>query len=263
MQTIRSRIYYLLQPHEGTHIKGKWVDITLTTLIVINVVFLILETVPELHESYRNFFWNFELMSAGIFAVEYFVRLWTVVEDPRYAHPVWGRIRYSFTPIAIFDLLAFLPFFLPFVHPDLMFLRSVRLFRLLRIFKVTRYVHAMHYITDVIRDRAEELLISFTFMLFMLIVFSGIMYNLEHVAQPEAFSSIPQTMWWTIITLTTVGYGDVYPVTALGKVCAALTAVTGLGLFAIPTAILVSGFNEKMGKQKHRGHYCPHCGKEL
>ncbi len=263
MKKIRARIYHLLQPHEGVHVKDKWVDISLTSLIIINVVFLILETVPSLHDSYHSFFWNFELFSVGVFTVEYILRLWTIVENPDYGHPVWGRIRYSFTPIAIFDLLAVLPFYLPLIHADLMFMRSVRLFRLLRIFKVTRYIHAMQYITDVIRDRAEELLISFSFMLFMLILFSGIMYNLEHAVQPEAFSSIPQTMWWTIITLTTVGYGDVTPVTALGKFFAAITAVTGLGMFAIPTAILVSGFNEKMRKQKHRTQYCPHCGKEL
>ncbi len=263
MTRVRPIFYKLLQPHEGANLKGKWVDISLTGLIVINILFLILETVPSLDADYRDFFWNFELFSVSIFTTEYLVRLWTIVEDPRYAHPVWGRIRYSFTLIAIFDLLAFAPFYLPFIHPDLMFLRSIRLFRLLRIFKITRYVHAMRYITDVIRDRAEELLISFTFMLFMLIVFSGIMYNLEHIAQPEAFSSIPQAMWWTIITLTTVGYGDVYPVTALGKVFGALTAITGLGLFAIPTAILVSGFNEKIAKHKHHSNYCPHCGKEL
>jgi voltage-gated potassium channel len=263
MQTTRTRIYRLLQPHSGAHAKDKWVDISLTALIVVNIVFLMLETVPSLDEAYRNFFWNFELFSVGIFTAEYIARLWTIVEDPKFAHPVWGRLRYAITPIAIFDLMAFLPFLLPFIHADLMFMRSVRLFRLLRIFKVTRYVQALRYITDVIRDRAEELLISFTFMLFMLIVFSGIIYNLEHTAQPEAFSSIPQSMWWTIITLTTVGYGDIYPITPLGKVVAALTAITGLGLFAIPTAILVSGFNEKVAKHKHHPHYCPHCGKVL
>lgn len=263
MQTTRNKIYHLLQPHEGAHIKGKWVDIVLTGLIVLNVVVLILETVPAFHNQYHHFFWDFELFSVGVFTVEYFVRLWSIVECPEYRHPVWGRLRYSFTPIAIFDLLAVLPFYLPLIHADLMFLRSVRFFRLLRIFKVTRYVHAMHYITDVIRDKAEELLISFTFMLFMLIVLSGIMYNIEHAAQPDKFSSIPQTMWWAIITLTTVGYGDIYPITSLGKIFASITAVTGLGMFAIPTAILVSGFNEKMGKHKHHPHYCPHCGKKL
>lgn len=263
MNKIRHRLYNLLQPHESTNLKDKWVDISLTALIIVNIVFLILETVPSLDETYRRFFWNFELFSVSIFTTEYFARLWTIVEDPKYAHPIWGRLRYACTPIAIFDLMAFVPFYLPLLHVDLMFMRSVRFFRLLRIFKITRYVQAMSYITDVIRDRAEELLISFTFMLFMLILFSCIMYNLEHVVQPEAFSSIPQAMWWTIITLTTVGYGDIYPITPLGKIFAALTAITGLGLFAIPTAILVSGFNEKVAKHKHHPHYCPHCGKEL
>jgi len=263
MKKVRQRIYQLLQPHEGAQVKDKWVDVLLTGLILLNVLFLVLETVPAFHLVYHDFFWNFEMISVSIFTTEYFVRLWCIVEDPQYTHPVWGRLRYMFTPIAIFDLLAFLPFYLPFIHADLMFMRSVRLFRLLRIFKVTRYISAMRYITDVIRDKAEELLISFTFMLFMLIVLSGIMYNIENAAQPEVFSSIPQTMWWAIITLTTVGYGDIYPITPLGKFFAGVTAITGLGMFAIPTAILVSGFNEKFSKAKNHSHYCPHCGKEL
>ncbi len=263
MNNVRARIYHLLQPHEGTNLKGKWVDVSLTALIIINVVFLILETVPELDATYREFFWNFELFSVSIFTTEYFARLWSIVENPKFKHPFWGRLRYSISPIAIFDLLAFLPFYLPFFHVDLMFLRTVRMFRLLRIFKVARYLHALNYVTDVMVERAEELLISLTFMLFMLIVLSGIMYNIEHAAQPDKFSSIPQTMWWTIITLTTVGYGDVYPITALGKVFAAITAIVGLGMFAIPTAILVSGFNAKVAKHKHHPNYCPHCGKEI
>jgi voltage-gated potassium channel len=264
MPGLKNKVYNLLQPHPNSPFKGKWVDVALTGLIMVNILFLILETVPSLDSEYRQMFWNFELFSVGIFTVEYFLRLWTITENPDFSHPVTGRLRYIITPIAIFDLLAFLPFLLPYLHVDLLFLRSARLFRLLRIFKITRYVQAMKLVTDVIQDKAEELIIGFTIMLFMLVVFSCLMFNIEHAAQPENFSSIPQTMWWAIATLTTVGYGDVYPITPLGKFVAGLTAISGIGLFAIPTALLASGFTEKMGKHhQHHGKYCPHCGKEL
>jgi voltage-gated potassium channel len=263
MQKLKAKIYKLLQPHPNSPFNVKWVDIILTGLILVNILFLILETVPSLDAAYRNMFWNFELFSVGIFTIEYFLRLWTITENPDYAHPVTGRLRYAITPIAIFDLIAFLPFLLPFFHVDLLFMRSARLFRLLRIFKITRYVQAMKFITDVIQDKAEELMIGFTIMLFMLIVFSCLMFNIEHPAQPDKFSSIPQTMWWAIATLTTVGYGDVYPITPLGKFMAGLTAISGIGLFAIPTALLASGFSERMNKHHHHGKHCPHCGKVL
>jgi voltage-gated potassium channel len=265
MPGIKRKLYLLLQPHPVSNFKEKWIDLALTSLILINVLFLILETIPTLDENLRRAFWNFEVASVGIFTLEYFLRVWTITEDPDYAHPVWGRLKYLITPIAIFDLLAFLPFYLPFFHADLMFMRSARLFRLLRIFKITRYVQAMHVITDVIQEKAEELMISLTLMLFTLVVFSGLMYYVEHHAQPEKFSSIPQTMWWAVATLTTVGYGDMYPITPLGQVLGGMAAITGLGLFAIPTALLASGFSERISKQhRHqKGKYCPHCGKEL
>lgn len=267
MNSTKKKVYQLLQPHPVSSFKEKWVDLALTALIMINILFLVLETIPSINEHLRHLLWDFEVFSVGIFTIEYFLRLWTITEDPDYNHPVWGRIKYVFTPMAIFDLMAFLPFFLPLIHADLMFMRSARLFRLLRIFKVTRYMQALHVITDVIKDKAEELLISFTLMLFTLVVFSGLMYYIEHPAQPEKFSSIPQTMWWAVATLTTVGYGDMYPITPLGQVLGGLAAITGIGLFAIPTALLASGFSERISRSHHHHHhhgkYCPHCGEKL
>jgi voltage-gated potassium channel len=263
MSKLKTKLYNLLQPHPHSSLKEKLVDLLLTGLIMLNILFLILETVPELDAGYRTLFWNFELFSVGVFTIEYFLRLWCITENPEYKHPITGRLRYMITPLAVFDLLAFIPFFLPFIHVDLLFMRSARLFRLLRIFKVTRYIKALSFITEVIQDKAEELVIGFTMMLFMLVVFSCLMFNIEHAAQPHKFSSIPQTMWWAIATLTTVGYGDIYPITTLGKLLGGLTAITGIGLFAIPTALLASGFNERMSKHRHYSKYCPHCGKQL
>ena len=110
MGSIKSKIYKLLQPHHESSLREKWVDLSLTGLIMLNVLFLILETVPTINESYKHFFLRFEIFSVAIFTIEYFLRLWTITEDSKYAHPFWGRLKYSITPIAIFDLISFLPF---------------------------------------------------------------------------------------------------------------------------------------------------------
>jgi voltage-gated potassium channel len=130
--------------------------------------------------------------------------------------------------------------------------------------KFVRYVHAVEIIGTVIRRKRHQLATSFLFVFFMLIIISTLMYEVENAVQPEVFTSIPHTMWWAVATLTTVGYGDIYPITALGKILAALSAVTGIGLVAIPTGILASGFSEIAAlEDSGTGNVCPHCGKPL
>jgi voltage-gated potassium channel len=143
----------------------------------------------------------------------------------------------------------------------------VRLFRIFRLFKVLRYVAALAVMAEVIKERKEQLIITLIFILFMLLVSSTLMYYVENGQQPDAFGSIPETMWWGVATLTTVGYGDVYPVTVLGKVLGGMIAILGIGLFALPTGILASGFSERLDaftkNKKQQAMYCPYCGKKI
>lgn len=238
-----------------------WVDMLLISLISLNALALILETVEPIYQQHATFFYYFKLVSVIIFSVEYVLRVWSANAAPKYRKPFTGNLRYALTPLALIDLLAVLPFYLPLLGFDFRIARTLRLFRLLRLFKISRYTKALHHISIVFRDKREELGISLTFTTLLLLLASTLMYYAEHEAQPEAFSSIPETMWWGIATLTTVGYGDVYPVTALGKLLGGIIAVIGIGLFALPTGILASGFSEELSKKEETA--CPHCGKDL
>ena len=229
-------------------------DVFIMTLIVLNVVAVVTETVEALYAKYKDYYDFFEYFSVFVFTIEYIIRLWACTAKPKYSHPVWGRLRYMFSVEAIVDLLAILPFYLPlFFDLDLRVIRMLRLFRLLRIFKLGRYSVAFAMIIKVIEKRREELMITLTLVLVLMILSSSLMYYIEYEVQPEAFTSIPATMWWSVATLTTVGYGDVYPVTPLGKVLAAIIAILGIGIFALPAGILAAGFeNEISQKEKKR-----------
>ena len=160
-------------------------------------------------------------------------------------------MQYARSPMAIIDLLAILPFYLPFfLALDLRFLRVLRLFRLFRLFKLARYSSALGMIYRATVKNKEILVSAFVILVMLLIISSSLMYHVEYEAQPGAFDSIPSTMWWSIATLTTVGYGDIYPITPLGKFLGAFIAILGIAMFAIPTGVLATGFMEEMQKAK-------------
>lgn len=181
--------------------------------------------------------------------------------DPRYARPLSGRLRFAATPLAVVDLLAIIPFYIGLAGIDLRFIRSLRLLRIVRVAKVGRYMKALHLFSRVLREKREELVLTLGMMLLLLIIASCFMYYVENPVQPENFPDIPHTMWWAVATFTTVGYGDIYPVTGLGKLLAGVVAILGIGLFALPTGILGAGFVGEMQKRSE-GHRCPHCGRE-
>jgi len=261
--SIKSRIFGLLSASDETGSASWYVDVFIMILIVLNVIAVVIETVPDVKKSYGTFFYRFEVFSVIIFSVEYVLRIWISNIDPRYQHAVTGRLRYMATPMSIIDLLAILPFFLPFVGFDMRHLRILRMFRLFRLLKFARYVDAMTVIAKVFSKKKEELIISLALTMLLLLMASSMMYYVENAAQPEAFSSIPETMWWGIATLTTVGYGDVYPVTGLGRLLGGMIAIIGIGLFALPTGILASGFSEELTKHKKSSKTCPECGQEV
>lgn len=233
---------------------------SLIGLIVLNIVAVVLQSVPEIYESAKWWFDAFELFSVAVFTVEYVLRVYACTADERFSSPVLGRIKFALHPLALIDLLAILPSYFVFLGLDLRALRMLRLMRLTRIFKLSRYSRAIQTLGRVLVSARFELLSSLTVMFLLLLVASSLMHYAEHEAQPEAFGSIPKAMWWAIITLTTVGYGDVYPVTLLGKFIAGGVAILGIASFAIPTSILGSAYlNELQGAHKRA---CPHCGKE-
>ncbi len=236
------------------------------TLISLNVLAVMLETVPLVAAKYGTFLHVFDVFSVGIFTVEYGLRLWTANLHDQFTKPVLGRIRYALTPLALVDLFAILPFYIPFLIPlDLRFMRILRLLRIGRVLKMGRYSESIKTFQRVFGRKKEELAMSLFLILIMLVISSSIMYIAENAAQPDKFGSIPEAMWWGIITLATVGYGDVYPVTLLGKVMGGIVALLGVAVYALPTGILAAGFAEELyDKRIHRETIvCPHCGKEI
>lgn len=260
----KRRTYELLEREVGQTRLDFAVDLFITTLIVVNVLAVMLETVVWIGEPYRSHFLALELFSVAVFTAEYVLRLWSCTSDARYAEPVRGRLRYALHPMTLIDLLAVAPFYLEFLTVDLRFVRALRLFRLFRIFKLARYADSMRTLGLVLRSRREELLVTLFVVLVLLVFASSAMYYVENEAQPQQFSSIPAAMWWGVATLTTVGYGDVYPVTTAGRFLGAGIAILGVGLFALPTGILASAFSEELQKRRRKeALLCPHCGKEI
>lgn len=238
-------------------------DIGMLILVFFNILAVVLETEEDLYSQYKTYFHYFEIFSVGVFTIEYILRLWTCTEHIKYKSPILGRLQYALLPSMLIDLLSFLPFYLPLGGMDLRFIRAVRLFRLFRLFKMGRYSQSLNKLTNVIKSKKEELVITLFSSIVLLIVASSLMYFIERESQPELFGSIPKAMWWGAVTLTTVGYGDVYPMTLLGRIIGAFIAVLGIGLFALPAGIIASGFATELQKQKPEQNICPHCGKDI
>ena len=257
-------LYLMLEDQEGLDKRARWVRAFLVILIMLNVLAVIVETMESVSLTYRHWFRNFEYFSVAIFTMEYLARLWVCTGCAGNGGGIKGRIKHALHPLMLVDLLAIVPFYLPlFFTIDLIFLRALRLMRLLRVLKLGRYSDAIQVFYQVIRLKREQLAIAAIGLFIMLIISASLMYFFEHQAQPEIFGSIPHAMWWAIITLTTVGYGDTYPITLMGRILASSIALLGIGMFALPAGILSSGFVEYQEMQSAKTKLCPHCGKTL
>lgn len=235
----------------------------IVSLIALNVLFVMLETEESVLDEYGYFFTPFEIFSVIVFTTEYAGRIIVCKLNPGYGNKRYSVLRFVVSPMMLIDLAAILPFFLPFVVVDLRFIRIIRLLRIFRLFKLARYSDSMHTLGAVFRAKAGDLSVAF-FILFIVLIFaSSLMYYAEHEAQPDVFSSIPASMWWGVVTLTTIGYGDTYPVTTMGRVIASGVAILGIAVYAIPTGIMASAFTEELRKKRQDGYRCPHCGKEI
>lgn len=262
--TLRAHWYALIGKVSKHGSLGGMINICLVILIILSVLASMLQTVQSLHERYYNAFYYFEVVTIIIFTIEYLVRIWTIPEHPSYSGEISGRLRYIFSPLALIDLASILPFYLPFIIPlDLRFLRLLRLLRMLRILKLGRYSDAALLIIRVIKDKIDELTVTFMVSGIILVLSSCLIYIAEHEVQPQKFTDIFATLWWSVITMTSVGYGDVFPITPFGKFLACIIALLGVGLFALPISILGAGFVGEIQKKKAATTICPHCGKSL
>lgn len=240
----RKRVWTLLEPADEKDKASRITDIFLVTLIFFNILMVILETVENLYMNYNSFFRYFEFFSVTVFSIEYIGRLWSCVENKaKNESDGKARIQYIFSFSAIIDAIAILPSLLAFLFPtvDLRFVRALRIIRLL---KFSRYSSSINTLLVVLWDQRKSFGAAFFILFIILIISSSGMYLVEKDIQPEKFGSIPQSMWWSIVTLTTVGYGDVYPVTSMGKIFGSIIIILGIGTVALPSGILASAFTE-------------------
>lgn len=254
----KQRVHELLDIQRSGDRLGERLNVALAVLVVANVALAIAETVESVRDvAPRALAW-FEWVSFAVFGVEYVARLWSCTADGRYPRPMQGRFRFALTPLMLVDLTVL-------VLPYWFDLRPLRILRLVRL---ARYSRRLMLLVDVVRQRREELLVSMAVALMLLVASSTAMYWVERGANPS-FDSIPATMWWGVATLTTVGYGDVTPVTALGKMLGGMVALIGVGMFALPAGILAGGFAEALQRmRKERDSWreparCPHCSQPL
>ena len=247
-KSLRKRIWEILERGNSNDKVSFYTDIFLITLIVFNIIAVLLETVDSIYSKYALEFLIFERFSTVVFLIEYILRIWVCVEEKIKKNKLITRLKYASTWPAIIDLLAVLSGLLPMLFEvDLRILRALRMLRLL---KFSRYFKVMNLLLGVLKEEKQSFLAAmFLLTIAMLIASTGI-YIFEKDAQPDKFSSIPEAMWWAIATLTTIGYGDVTPVTGMGKFFGAIIAIIGIGVVALPSGILASGFTDQLKRRQ-------------
>ena len=236
---------------DGDDPLSKTFGVFLIILILINVIAVILESVAVLRLRWGHVFSLIENVSLVVFTIEYLLRVWSIVDNrwhQEYHRPILGRLRFMFTPLALIDLLAVAPFWLSMFFP--VDLRFLRIMRLLRVLKLTRYSAATNLLFRVLREEARVIGAAMFILFVLLVVTASATYMVENPIQPEAFGNIPQAMWWAVVTVTTVGYGDVVPVTPLGKLFGSILGFIGVGMVALPAGILASGFSNALHRRR-------------
>jgi voltage-gated potassium channel len=246
---LRRRLFEVIELGRGDDQASRIFDGVIVFLILANIAAFCAETVPELHARYGRWFDAFEALSVVIFTIEYGLRIWTAVELPFLARmpPLQARLRFARKPLQVIDLLAVLPFYLGSIFG--LDLRVLRALRLLRFFKLSRYSPALHTLIRVLKNEGRALSGASLLLMAALLFSSTGMYFIEGVEQPDKFGSVPAAAYWAMTTLTTVGYGDVAPVTPLGKLWAMITMLFGLCILALPVAIISSGFAQEVGRR--------------
>lgn len=246
--TLRKLVYNNLHNEDYETRLSRGINYFLIALIMSNAAAVLLESVHQYYVRYETFFYYFELFSIFIFTIEYVLRFWSVAESDSFESAWKNRLNWIKSGGAIIDLLAILPAYLNFfVHFDLRFLRIVRLLRLL---KLTRYFVSLQILLRVIeREKGSFQAVIFILVIMIIMAAAGV-YLIESQVQPDVFSSIPASMWWAVVTLTTVGYGDVTPVTPLGRFLGALITILGVGLAALPAGILANGLANELELRK-------------
>jgi voltage-gated potassium channel len=256
----KQRIFGVLEPMDKD---SRIFDFFIITLIILNVIVFILETVPAINNMYGLIFYAFEVFSVVVFSIEYALRVWTCNINEKFQDPILGRARYILTPLALIDLMAILPFYLPLLLPNLIFIRGFRVLRIFRILKLNRYSESAMILGKVVRQKSGFLIVLFSINLIMLFLTSGAMYLAENKAQPEVFSDMFTSLWFGVETLSGIGYGDMIPQTLLGRLIGFVILTIGVEMYLIPAGVITSGLIEELETKREKSGICPRCGRHL
>ncbi len=252
---LQQRLYVLLEEPSKSRF-GIILTIFIYSLIIINILDLMLYSVTEIRAKYGYILESINTTIMPIFITEYIIRLYASGAKKGF-EGVKGKLKYAVTPYAIIDLLSILPYILTNTGFNSSFIRSLRL---LRIFRIKKYAIFIRLMKNIFHNIKEEFLVLLIFTLIMIVLLSFIIFEIEHKAQPNVFKNIFETMWWAVATLTTVGYGDMYPITASGKLITAIITILGIGFVAIPGGIFASEFTSAITKAKNSNEKCFKCG---
>ena len=249
----QKRVYEIIEKGQADDRASRFCDLILFALIVLNLLAVCLETIDSLFVKYRTIFMLIELISVSIFSIEYVLRIWSRAAEPdgRHKGAAAKRIGYVFSFTGIIDLLAILPSIIPLLLGGVD-LRWLRILRLMRLLKFSHYSSALEDLISAVRHESRSFAATLYLLLLALLISSSLIYVAEQDVQPEHFGSIPQAMWWTVVTLTTVGYGDIVPYTVAGKFIATLTALMGVCVVALLTGIVATGFTNQVATRRHQ-----------
>ena len=252
----RKRIYEIVNVGASEDLVSRAYDFLNTFIIVINLAVSVIYTFQEAREAYGGLLLGIEAVTAAFFAVDYALRVWTA----RFLYPKQTKskalVKYIFSFTGIVDLLSFLPYYLPVFFPaGAVAFRMFRVVRIFRLFRLNKYYDALNVITEVISSKRQQLLSSVFIILVLMLASSLCMYSLEHEAQPEVFTNAFSGLWWAVSTLLTVGYGDIYPVTSMGRLFSIVITFLGVGMVAIPTGIISAGFVDQYSRIKRISEY--------
>lgn len=257
--SLQRTLYEFLDPDPNPPPLERTFNLFLSALIVLNIAAVVLASVPGVQERYHGPLRLLEVCSLTVFGVEYLGRLYVAPLKPGAPAGWRGRLRWMLSPLGLIDLGVLLALALPGLA-GLAALRSLRLLKLVSILKFGRYSGALALIGRVVASRRDELLTTVLIVFVLVLISATALYNLE--GGGKGFESIPQSMWWAVVTLCTVGYGDVYPVTPGGRLVAGFVMLLGIGIVALPAGLIASGFSEELARRRRKA-CCPHCGQEL
>ena len=245
-RSVRAKLYALLEPTGHSGRLHAYVDNFVIFWVVLSIVSVILHSIESFADMFAIEFLIVDTIAFSVFTVEYLARLYTAPERPELKGLRWKRLAYARTPSSLIDLIAILPTLLELLWPNDMDLRFLRVFRLMRLLKLTRYTSAAVTLYNVIA-RERQVIVAAGFVMLLLVVLTASMgYLFEHEAQPDKFENIPQSIYWAVVTLASVGYGDISPVTPMGRALTVVLALIGIGIFAIPAGLLASAFSDQL-----------------